>query len=64
MDDGFFRTARVLHNRGELIAAFETIGYALFDSWQAPELSFRIVGKPVFSAASYSALYFRLKPQN
>jgi putative methyltransferase (TIGR04325 family) len=63
-DDGFFRTARVLHNRGELIAAFETIGYALIDSWQAPELSLRIVGKPEFSAASYSGLYFRLKPQN
>ncbi|MGH6836965.1 MAG: methyltransferase, TIGR04325 family [Methylocella sp.] len=62
-DDGFSRTARIHHNRGELIAAFETIGYEWVDSWQAPELSLRIVGRPESSAASYSGLYFRLKPQ-
>ncbi|MGH6813391.1 MAG: methyltransferase, TIGR04325 family [Methylocella sp.] len=63
-DDGFFRTARVHYNRGELIAAFETIGYELIDSWQAAELSLSVVGKPEFSAAPYSGLYFRLEPQN
>jgi hypothetical protein len=46
-----------------LIAAFETIGYELIDSWEAAELAFKIVGKPEFSAPSYSGLYFRLKPQ-
>ena len=62
-DNDNLRTARVLHNRVELIAAFETIGYELIDSWQAAELSVRIVGMPEFSAASYSGLYFRLKPE-
>jgi hypothetical protein len=45
-----------------LIAAFERIGYELIDSWEAAELSVKIVGKPEFSAPSYSGLYFRLKP--
>jgi putative methyltransferase (TIGR04325 family) len=62
-DGNNHRTARVLHNRRELIAAFETIGYELIDSWEAAELAFKIVGKPEFSAPSYSGLYFRLKPQ-
>jgi hypothetical protein len=35
----------------------------LIDSWQAAELSVRIVGMPEFSATSYSGLYFRLKPE-
>jgi putative methyltransferase (TIGR04325 family) len=62
-DNDKLRTARVLHNRAELIAAFEAIGYGLMDSWQAAELAFKIIGKPEFSAPSYSGLYFRLKPQ-
>jgi putative methyltransferase (TIGR04325 family) len=57
------RTARILYNRGELIAAFEMIGYELIDSWQAAELSGGIIGRPEFSADSYSGLYFRLKPE-
>jgi putative methyltransferase (TIGR04325 family) len=62
-DNDNLRTARVLHNRAELIAAFEAIGYELMDSWQAAELAFKIIGNPEFSAPSYSGLYFRLKPQ-
>jgi putative methyltransferase (TIGR04325 family) len=62
-DGGMVRVACVLYNRTELIAGFEAIGYELIDSWHVPELSLRIVGKPEFSAASYSGLYFRLKPQ-
>ena len=61
-DGNNHRTARILYNRGELIAAFERIGYELIDSWEAAELSVKIIGKPEFSAPSYSGLYFRLKP--
>jgi putative methyltransferase (TIGR04325 family) len=63
-DGGTVRVACVLYNRTELIAGFEAIGYEMLDQWQAAELSLFIVGKPEFSAASYSGLYFRLKPQN
>jgi hypothetical protein len=52
-----------VYNRGQVIAAFEAIGYELIDSWQAAERSLIIVGKPEFSATPYSGLYFRLKPQ-
>ncbi|MGH6800797.1 MAG: methyltransferase, TIGR04325 family, partial [Methylocella sp.] len=63
-DGGMVRVACVLYNKTELIAGFEAIGYEMLDQWQAAELSLIIVGKPEFSTASYSGLYFRLKPQN
>ncbi|MGH6793798.1 MAG: methyltransferase, TIGR04325 family [Methylocella sp.] len=62
-DGGVVRVACVLYNRTELIAGFEAIGYEMVDQWEAAELSLVVIGKPEFSAASYSGLYFRLKPK-
>lgn len=62
--DNRWRVGCILYNRAQLIAGFESTGYRLIDSWQAAELSLRIVGKPEFSAAPFSGLYFQLKPQN
>jgi putative methyltransferase (TIGR04325 family) len=58
-----WRVGCILYNRAQVIAAFEAIGYELIDSWQAAERSLIIIGKPECSAAPYSGLYFRLKPQ-
>lgn len=62
-DGGHWRVGCILYNRAQLIAAFEAIGYELIDQWKAAELSLILPGQPEFSAAPYSGLYFRLKPQ-
>jgi putative methyltransferase (TIGR04325 family) len=62
-DGGICRVACVLYNRAEFVTAFEAIGYEAVDSWNASELSLKIVGKPESSALPYSGFFFRLKGQ-
>lgn len=60
-DGGNRRVACFLYNRSEFVTAFEAIGYEAVDSWQAWELSLKLVGKPESSALPYSGYFFRLK---
>ena len=48
-------------NRGEFIERFEDVGYALTDSWEAPEFSCYIPFHPERSIRAYSGMYFRAK---
>jgi putative methyltransferase (TIGR04325 family) len=51
----------IVRNRDELVSDFDTAGYALVDSWMAPELRLRMPLFPGHNVPAYSGFYFARK---
>lgn len=51
-----------IFNRAKLVQSVEAIGYRLVDSWPNLDFSCRIPFHPERTVASYSGLYFQLRP--
>jgi putative methyltransferase (TIGR04325 family) len=62
VDGDGYRLPSVLHDRRELVAGMETLGYQLVDGWVIKERSLIIPGYPDLSARSYSGMFFQLCP--
>ena len=60
-DGEFWRIACMLHNRDNLIARFQKLGYELRDTWSVEESAVMVVGYPDRSAQSYTGMFFRLR---
>jgi putative methyltransferase (TIGR04325 family) len=60
-DAEFWRIACKLHNRDNLIAQFNKLGYDLMDMWSIAESSVIVVCYPDRSARSYTGLFFKLR---
>lgn len=60
-DGEFWRIACMLHNRDDLIARFQKLGYELRDAWSVEESSVIVVCYPDRSARSYAGMFFRLR---
>jgi putative methyltransferase (TIGR04325 family) len=54
-----FAVPCMVRNRSELISDFAVAGYALLDSWMAPELNLRMPLFPQHSISEYSGFCFR-----
>jgi putative methyltransferase (TIGR04325 family) len=48
-----------VYNRQQFVQRVEDLGYELVDSWETPERSFLVPGRPDLSFDAYSGLYFR-----
>ncbi|MGA9526812.1 MAG: methyltransferase, TIGR04325 family [Terriglobales bacterium] len=51
----------VVRNKDEMVSEFSTAGYALVDSWAAPELRLRMPLFPGHNVPAYSGFYFARK---
>ena len=60
-DAEFWRIACKLHNRDNLIAQFNKLGYDLIGMWSIEESSVIVVCYPDRSARSYTGLFFKLR---
>lgn len=60
-DGEFWRIACMLHNRDNLIAQFNKLGYDLMDMWSIDESSVIVVCYPDRSARSYTGMFFGLR---
>jgi putative methyltransferase (TIGR04325 family) len=60
-DGEFWRIACMLHNRDDLIARFQNLGYELRDAWSVEESAVIVVCYPDRSARSYTGMFFKLR---
>lgn len=60
-DNGAYRTACMIYNRGQLIDDFVQLGYVVDDEWKAAELSLEIPGYPECGVDAYSGMFLHLK---
>src|SRR5262249_37182525 len=58
-DGGDYRVPCKLLNRNELMESLTSIGYKVVDTWMAPELSLKVIGKRAYSAVPYSGAFLR-----
>lgn len=60
-DGPTYRVACMLHNRADLLRAFQTLGYEVVDAWQAAELAMSVAGYPEHDVPAYSGCFLRVR---